>query len=180
MPSFTTKAVGVALAISYLSVQQVQCPPLFIGPILTVVGAVAGFGIEVTGAVLACTLGDCTEDKRRDLSGVRARMLKARPILAGRQAAAPTAPEGVPQQEFDRCFTDINGKTIDLAGPVENNGIRVKGLPASCMNLATVLDGDAAGGPPPIACGSDCLLYDNLSAADYNNLRVTFNGLATL
>ncbi|KAK0666936.1 hypothetical protein QBC41DRAFT_145274 [Cercophora samala] len=167
----TTKAAAVALAIGYLSVQQVQCPPVFIGPILTVVGAVAGFAVEVTGAVLKCELGGCEDNRRRGLAGLGARMLKARPILFGRQATPPTAPEGVPQFEFDRCFNDINGQTINLAGPVENNGIRISGLPATCMNLATVLDGDASGGPPPTPCGSDCLLYNNLSAEEYNNMR---------
>ncbi|KAK4201918.1 hypothetical protein QBC40DRAFT_277438 [Triangularia verruculosa] len=180
MPSFTAKAAAVALAVSYVSVQQVQCPPIFLSPIITAITAGATFVIEVTGAVVACELEGCTNEKRRDLSGVRARMLKARPILTGRQATAPTAPEGVPQQEFDLCFADANGKTIDISGPVENNGIRVTGLPASCMNLAAVLDGDTSGGPPPVSCGSDCLLYDNLSAEDFNNLRVTFNGLSTL
>ncbi|KAK4649987.1 hypothetical protein QC762_703415 [Podospora pseudocomata] len=179
MPSFTTKAAAVALALSYFSVQQVQCPPVFIGPILTVVGAVAGFAVEVTGAVLQCELGDCTDDRRRSVAGgLRARMLKARPILTGRQATPPTAPEGVPQFEFDRCFNDINGGSVLLEGPVENNGIRISGLPATCMNLATVLDGDASGGPPPTPCGSDCLLYNNLSAADYNNLRGILNDWA--
>lgn len=40
------------------------------------------------------------------------------------------------------------------------------------MNLATVLDGDAVGGPVPQPCGSACLLYDNLSPADYETMRI--------
>jgi hypothetical protein len=43
------------------------------------------------------------------------------------------------------------------------------------MNLATVLDGDAAGGPVPSPCGSACLLYDNLSTEEYQTLQTTFD-----
>lgn len=56
-------------------------------------------------------------------------------------------------------------------------GVQVDGLPATCMNLASVLDGDAVGGPVPTPCGSACLLYNNLSAEDYEQLRNTFNGI---
>lgn len=56
-------------------------------------------------------------------------------------------------------------------------GIQVDGLPASCMNLATVIDGDAAGGPVPLPCGSACLLYDNLGEEDYEKMRTTFEDI---
>lgn len=122
MPSFTTKTAGIALALGLFSFQQVQCPPVFIAPILLTTSAVAGFAVEVAGQVIKCNKGGCDDDKRRDLSNLHARMLKAAPILAGRQVQAPKAPEGVPQFEFDRCFNDVNGKKITLEGPVEDNG----------------------------------------------------------
>jgi hypothetical protein len=34
-----------------------------------------------------------------------------------RQARPPTAPEGVPQQEYDRCFTDITGVLVTATSP---------------------------------------------------------------
>ncbi|KAK4460485.1 hypothetical protein QBC42DRAFT_180850 [Cladorrhinum samala] len=173
MPSFTVKVVGAAAA-AYLVAQQVQCPiiaiPLITSAALQTAALVGSAAVEIAGAVIACELGGCND--KRDLGATR-----RRGMLQSRQAF--TAPPGVPQEEFDRCFNDLANPAakVTVNGPVESNGVQVSGLPASCMNLATVLDGDAAGGPTPTPCGSDCLLYNNLSAADYNLMRDTFNTL---
>lgn len=45
------------------------------------------------------------------------------------------------------------------------------------MNLASVIDGDAVGGPMPQPCGSACILYDNLSREDYKSLRLLYEDL---
>lgn len=50
--------------------------------------------------------------------------------------------------------------------------MQLDNIPPTCMNLAGVLDGDAVGGPVPQPCGSACLLYDNLSPADYETMRI--------
>jgi hypothetical protein len=42
------------------------------------------------------------------------------------------------------------------------------------MTLATVIDGDAAGGARPTPCGSACLLYNNLSQDEYATMRSAF------
>ncbi|KAI1075179.1 hypothetical protein F5B20DRAFT_585587 [Whalleya microplaca] len=120
-------------------------------------GAVAG---GVSGAIAA------SKDKRRHARAFGDRVRRADP---------PTAPEGVPQEEFDRCFSDLAGVNVNVQGPVQNNGVQMDNLPASCMNLATVIDGDAAGGPTPTPCGSACLLYDNLNADDFNQMKTVFD-----
>ncbi|KAF4980508.1 hypothetical protein FZEAL_3496 [Fusarium zealandicum] len=164
MVSFSIKTVtGVTAAL--LMAQQCQCPPiavpLFISAAAQTAAAVGSAGASFAGAIIAANAG----------GGKRA-------VLYGRQSPIQ-APAGVPQQEFERCYTDLSQASvaINVQGPVQNNGIRVEGLPASCMNLATVLDGDAAGGPVPQPCGSACLLYDNLSPEDYEKMRTTFEGI---
>ncbi|KAI0007158.1 hypothetical protein F4779DRAFT_643410 [Xylariaceae sp. FL0662B] len=120
-------------------------------------GAVAG---GVSGAIAA------SKDKRQGRGQERERVRRADP---------PAAPQGVPQEEFDRCFNDLAGVNVNVQGPVQNNGVQMDNLPASCMNLATVIDGDAAGGPTPTPCGSACLLYDNLSPEDFDQMKTVFD-----
>ncbi|KAI1777285.1 hypothetical protein F4818DRAFT_439643 [Hypoxylon cercidicola] len=164
MVAFSYKAIGGAVA-AYLLAQQCQCPPLaiplFVDAALQVTAAVGSAGASFAGAIVGANVG--SKGSRRGIVDMRQKI---------------TAPSGVPQQEFDRCTNDMaQGAKIHVQGPVKNNGVQVDGLPASCMNLATVLDGDAVGGPVPIPCGSACLLYDNLSAKDYETMQNTFNGL---
>lgn len=163
MVSLTLKTVAGAGAV-YMMTQQVQCPPIAI-PLITsaalqTAAAVGSAGASFAGAIIANNVG-----KKRGVN------------LDERQEF--TAPPGVPQFEFDRCYNDLaqESVTVTVNGPVNNNGIQVDGLPATCMNLATVIDGDAAGGPVPQPCGSACLLYDNLSVEDYEKMRTTFDGI---
>lgn len=53
-------------------------------------------------------------------------------------------------------------------------GVRIDNLPPTCMVLSAVIDGDADGGPTPIPCGNACILYDNLNAADYQEMYQIF------
>ncbi|KAK0390639.1 hypothetical protein NLU13_0143 [Sarocladium strictum] len=170
MVSPNLKTLGGAAA-AYLALQQVQCPPIAV-PLITsaalqVAAQVGSAGASFAGAIIAANVG----------GGGRKRM--ATVINQNKKRQEFEAPPGVPQFEFDRCYNDLSQEsvTVNVQGPVNNNGIQVDGLPATCMNLATVIDGDAAGGPPPIPCGSACLLYDNLSAEDYESLRVLFEEL---
>ncbi|RYP46499.1 hypothetical protein DL768_007295 [Monosporascus sp. mg162] len=163
MRSFSLKAIGGAAAV-YLLAQQCQCPPvaipLIVSASLQTAAAVGAAGAEIAGAIIAANVG---------------RDIKVRNINGRQQFVAPP---GVPQFEFDRCYNDLAlaGVSLYVQGPVSNNGVQVDGLPPTCMNLATVIDGNAAGGPVPIPCGSACLLYDNLSPEDYELMRTTFEG----
>ncbi|TKX24026.1 hypothetical protein C1H76_3964 [Elsinoe australis] len=164
MGSFGIKTIGAAVA-AYFALQQTQCPPiavpLFVSAAAQTAAAVGSAGASFAGAIIGANVGG-----------------GERKIRLGRRQAIQ-APAGVPQFEFERCYTDLaqESVTINVQGPVQNNGVQVDGLPATCMNLASVLDGDAVGGPVPTPCGSACLLYNNLSAEDYEQLRNTFNGI---
>ncbi|KAM0331552.1 hypothetical protein ACHAQA_003230 [Verticillium albo-atrum] len=78
-------------------------------------------------------------------------------------------PPGVPQFEYDRCADDLTGLTITVQTPAAN-ALSIAGVPATCMNLATVLVGDPVAGPYALPCGSDCLIYQDLSQADFDAL----------
>jgi len=53
-------------------------------------------------------------------------------------------------------------------------GIRIDGVPATCMTLATVINGDPVNGPYPIPMGSAALQYNNLSVDQFNQFKVFF------
>lgn len=162
--------------------QQVQCPPIAV-PLITAAAlqtaaSVGSAGASFAGAIVVANASGADKLSYRNL----------------RQDF--TAPEGVPQEEFDHCYNDLSQEsvTVDVQGPVNNNGkhgqkwntenrltkstgVQVDGLPASCMNLATVIDGDADGGRVPTPCGSACLLYDNLIGEAYEKMRNTFDDI---
>ncbi|KAM0327111.1 hypothetical protein ACHAQA_006239 [Verticillium albo-atrum] len=75
---------------------------------------------------------------------------------------------GVPEFEYERCRDDISGLTITATSPGPDS-VQFAGVPATCMNLANVLVGDEPG-PYALPCGSDCLLYEGLSAEQYDEL----------
>ena len=156
MVSFAIKTIAGTAAAALIA-QQAMCPPVaivaFSSAALITAGRVADFGVNVAGSAISNSGG------RRSVP------------LNTRQEHGIQAPAGVPQFEFDRCVSDAGrGGVITIDGPIQNNGVRISGLPATCMNLATVLDGNPSGGPIPVPCGSDCLIYDNLSGADYNTM----------
>ncbi|KAM5344329.1 hypothetical protein ACJ41O_012866 [Fusarium nematophilum] len=127
-------------------------------------------GLKKRGAIGSASPSFDVEIQEANPAGKRA-------VLYGRQE--PTAPVGVPQEEFDRCRGDLadDSVVVTVTGPVGNNGIQAEGVPASCMNLAAVMDRDTADGPLPQPCGSACLLYYNLSAAEYEEMRTFFNAV---
>ncbi|KAK2606030.1 hypothetical protein QQS21_003548 [Conoideocrella luteorostrata] len=79
------------------------------------------------------------------------------------------APPGVPQFEFDRCYEQMNGVSVNADSPAAGE-IRFSGVPAACMNLANVLVGDPVNGPYALPCGSDCLHYTGLNEQQFNEL----------
>ncbi|KAK4661321.1 uncharacterized protein QC763_0101840 [Podospora pseudopauciseta] len=152
MPSFTK---GRRCSLAQLLLRPAgPVPPVPIGPISP---SLAQLQASPSRSLVPSRseLGDCTDDRRRSVAGgLRAPHAQGAPHLDW--------PPGTPQPPPRVCPS------------LSSTGIRISGLPATCMNLATVLDGDASGGPPT-PCGSDCLLYNNLSAAEYNNLRGILN-----
>ncbi|KAM0272219.1 hypothetical protein ACHAQH_008801 [Verticillium albo-atrum] len=86
-------------------------------------------------------------------------------------------PPGVPQFEYDRCADDLTGLTITVQSPAANS-MSISGVPATCMNLATVLVGDPVEGPYALPCGSDCLIYQDLSQDQYNQLAGFFRSIS--
>lgn len=107
MVSFTYKTVGAVIAI-YLLAQQTECPmvavPLITSAALTTGAAVTTFAIDVASAAIN------PPDLRRRQTNLRRRQ-------------TIVAPTGVPQFEFDRCYTDLSKATaINIKGPVGNRG----------------------------------------------------------
>ncbi|KAJ2906293.1 hypothetical protein MKZ38_002372 [Zalerion maritima] len=94
------------------------------------------------------------------------------------ERAPQTAPEGVPQFEFERCYEAVQGVTVTASSPAAG-AIQFDNVPAYCMNLATVLVGDPVNGPYPTPCGSACLVYNDLSDAQFNQLVGALNAAAS-
>lgn len=89
------KNIGAAAAASYLVAQQCRCPL----PAITLL---------VSSALTA--VGEVVKEVT---------VRSDRPTLYSRQA---TAPPGVPQFEFDRCYVDMAAANIVVHGPVSNRG----------------------------------------------------------
>ncbi|EEY17088.1 hypothetical protein D7B24_005441 [Verticillium nonalfalfae] len=75
---------------------------------------------------------------------------------------------GVPEFEYQRCREDIAGLTITATSPAPNS-VQFTGVPPTCMNLAGVLVGDEPG-PYALPCGSDCLIYEDLTPEQFDEL----------
>ncbi|KXG47243.1 uncharacterized protein PGRI_011130 [Penicillium griseofulvum] len=159
------KAVGAGAAV-YMLGQQVQCPfvaiPLIGDAIAMTVAQVGSAAASFGGAIVGAHFS-----KARDLQGRDSKI---------------TAPAGVPQYNFDMCADSLTDPavTVTVNGPVENNGVKIDGLPSNCMVLSNVFDGDAAGGPVPTPCGSACLLYNNLNADQYGQMQAVFEKMKNL
>lgn len=99
-----SKTIGAAVAACLLA-QQIRCPPVAI-PLITSAALLTGAGVG-TFAVDVASNAINPQDRRRDLD----------------ERQTFTAPAGVPQFEFERCYTDLGqGVSIIIKGPVSNNG----------------------------------------------------------
>ncbi|KAJ5319086.1 hypothetical protein MYU51_013869 [Penicillium brevicompactum] len=169
MSPLSLKAVGAAAAV-YMLGQQVQCPqiaiPLIADAVAMTVAQVGSAAASFGGAIAAGHFAGGARDVW---------------LVQGRDTQV-TAPAGVPQYNFDMCVESLSDPAVSVtvSGPVENNGVKVEGLPSNCMVLSTVFDGDAAGGPVPTPCGSACLLYNNLNADQYGQMQSVFTKLKNL
>lgn len=91
------------------------------------------------------------------------------------------APESINQADWDRCYFDGLDAQIVVTGPIDNtNTIQIDGLPASCMPLNLVLDGNTFGGAIPEPCGSACLKYKDMSEEDYAAFGEIFESIRTI
>ncbi|KAI1265919.1 hypothetical protein F5Y18DRAFT_32003 [Xylariaceae sp. FL1019] len=85
-------------------------------------------------------------------------------------------PCNVPQYNFDQCHDQLANSQVTSSLPSAGEAMFV-GVPAACMDLATVLTGSCgADGPQVIVCGSDCLNYSDLSDEDLATLSNTLRG----
>lgn len=90
------------------------------------------------------------------------------------------APEGLNQADWNRCYFDGLDADIVITGPIDDgNNIQIDGIPASCMPLNTVLDGNPSGGAVPEPCGSACLKYKGMSEEDYAAFAEIFETIRT-
>ncbi|KAK0111158.1 hypothetical protein ONS95_001535 [Cadophora gregata] len=101
---------------------------------------------------------------KRDLNGNLVPM-EERSYIKGKRQSTP----GVPQEEFERCHNDLAGLTVTVTSPAAGQ-VQFDDVPASCMNLATVLVGDPVEGPYVQPCGSACLSYYDLTEQQFNDL----------
>lgn len=58
----------------------------------------------------------------------------------------------LPQPAGDQCKSQLEGTTVTFS-PKDNNGVRVDGVPSSCMTLANVFLDDNSGETAPIPMG---------------------------
>ncbi|KAI0114119.1 hypothetical protein GGR51DRAFT_556615 [Nemania sp. FL0031] len=91
-----------------------------------------------------------------------------------RQAAV--GPCNVPQYNFDQCHDELAAGYVTSSLPAPGEA-QFTGVPAACMDLATVLTGSCgASGPQVVVCGSDCLNYSGLTDQELATLSNTLNG----
>jgi hypothetical protein len=94
---FSTVVLPIALA----ATTMVQPGQADIGRGISFVSQLFTEGIASLGAKIA--------DRRKRATGGF--------VTKARQARPPTTLEGVPQQEFDRCYTDITGVRVTATSP---------------------------------------------------------------
>ncbi|KAK5094704.1 hypothetical protein LTR70_003906 [Exophiala xenobiotica] len=178
-----------AAALSTLFIQSVVAGPAM----LLAAAAVTVFSLVVTGLGLGCKNADKDDvGTDRDANNCRKGKRSLEDLLMERDAElwATNLTEtvkrdgglylpGVPQFVRDQCQTELTKATVVVTGPIGNNGIRLDGVPATCMTLATVLAGDPVNGPFPIPMGSAALQYNDLTLEQYNQFKALFTQHAT-
>ncbi|KAF2164833.1 hypothetical protein M409DRAFT_24738 [Zasmidium cellare ATCC 36951] len=97
-------------------------------------------------------------------------------LLANRQTGV--GPCNVRQYNFDQCKDSLQGITISSSLPAPGEA-RFDNVPATCMNLATVLTGACgADGPAVQPCGSACLHYYGLTSNELKQLSAALKPMA--
>ncbi|KAI2625905.1 hypothetical protein GGR54DRAFT_522052 [Hypoxylon sp. NC1633] len=183
----TSVIVGSLIA-SLAFLQGVPAPPVFIALGATAAtatamtsgltsGLVSGSIGASVGAGVACARGGC---RRRQAAFMHASKV-VRDISSqldtrdSQVPGPPPAPQGIPQNNWNDCYHDALNAKITVNGPINDNHIRVDGLPQTCMVLSTVIDGNTNGGPTPTPCGTACIEYSGMTADEYENIRHMIN-----
>ncbi|KAI0849139.1 hypothetical protein F5Y00DRAFT_261955 [Daldinia vernicosa] len=72
---------------------------------------------------------------------------------------------------FQSCPAPVWGAHIKVTGDNPKFGIKITGIPYSCISAAPWFDGV---GTVPFACGDDCLQYTDLTNDEYTQVRQAF------
>ncbi|KAI0187388.1 hypothetical protein F4808DRAFT_468808 [Astrocystis sublimbata] len=126
-------------------------------PALTVV---VGDALTATGAIVNCeVLHKCSRSVEPE--SILSRINMNIPGYNNRRQDVGLC--NVPQYNFDICQKDLKGVVVQTSLPGAGEA-RFENIPATCMDLATVLTGACgADGPTVTVCGSDCLAYMGLT-----------------
>ncbi|RDW75424.1 hypothetical protein BP6252_06566 [Coleophoma cylindrospora] len=132
-------------------------------PVLTMV---VGDALSATGAVVNCyALHKCSRSIEESGSNILSRVNMNIP-----SRSPGVGPCNVPQYNFDQCQADLKHVTVKTSIPAKGEA-RFDNVPATCMDLATVLTGACgAKGPGVVPCGSACLHYTNLTPKELDQL----------
>ncbi|KAI5244728.1 hypothetical protein E4T43_03583 [Aureobasidium subglaciale] len=96
-------------------------------------------------------------------------------ITAGTRAGTGKRdiPPGVSQYSLQQCADSLAG--VRVVFTPRGDGLLVSGMPAPCMNLATVITGDYnAGNPVPMS--SDSILFSGLSNKQLQSIQNALDG----
>ncbi|KAI8943947.1 hypothetical protein F4801DRAFT_573377 [Xylaria longipes] len=126
--------------------------------------------LTASGAVVNCyALHKCGRSLP-DATSILSRVNVNLPGYARRQDVGVC---GVPQYNFNTCQNDLRGVMVQSSLPAAGEA-RFENIPASCMDLATVLTGACGAEAPTVTvCGSACLSYTGLTSDQLDQLSQT-------
>ncbi|EAS27796.3 uncharacterized protein CIMG_09000 [Coccidioides immitis RS] len=171
-PVFAALGTAIAAGGAAGAAAGVAASGISAGIISGVVGGIVSGGVSVG---VTCAVTKSCKHRRSAYIHARQMARELRKELGVRRDGAGPAPPGVPQHNWDDCYNDALKGHITITGPVNENDIRVEGLPTSCMVLATVLDGNTSGGPTPIPCGTSCMDWTGMTPEYYEEIRGIIN-----
>ncbi|KAJ5643428.1 uncharacterized protein N7484_005935 [Penicillium longicatenatum] len=149
--------LGLAAVSATAMLSMVQYAP---APFLLLTEA----AVETAGAVAAAdgSLGGA-------VLGGAASASVAHGISSSTRRSPIDLPAGVSQHSWDLCKGELDGAHVKFSG---TTNLRLDGLPAACMDLATVLTGDPTqdGGPVPTPMGSAAIQYSDLTDDEWHQV----------
>jgi hypothetical protein len=166
--------LGLAAVSATAMLSMVQYAP---APFLLLTEA----AVETAGAVAAAvgSLGGA-------VLGGAASASVAHGISSSTRRSPIDLPAGVSQHSWDLCKGELDGAHVKFSGTTNCKSqimpapddtlltvtVRLDGLPAACMDLATVLTGDPTqdGGPVPTPMGSAAIQYSDLTDDEWHQV----------
>ncbi|KAH8658225.1 hypothetical protein BX600DRAFT_468811 [Xylariales sp. PMI_506] len=88
--------------------------------------------------------------------------------------AARALPEGVSAADVEICHEDLAGTTLSVT-EFTSSSVQFENVPSTCMVVAAEYQNTSSNATIPIACGNNCLHYDNLNAAELEQLTTLFS-----